>query len=357
MQSEQSLTSNSNVDSIRHEDANPFSYRSALQALLGMSNVEGRQVSYARMVPSVQLWDIPQPLTGQPAPLPEAVQETGLSFDDAVVPNSDSPASSPGASTPYHGLLEQKAMAPLRVPPQPRPMPAAHTARTLEESSTAQPRASARYANLVVAHRASPIEASIQHTLRQRNTDTTSEHDRGSGAAIAKVEQPDKVLEEIAITVPGTSKRSQHFPALAPAKHNDRPVSTAEESEDAAKERGHHRGLRTTQPPERGGLSAVERKPASESHLMADSAEVAVGRLGALSDPVPMETSPPASSSCGVRSTIWPQRWLPDRPGRQTKPNPSRPYRRSRKRRHGSSSSNRLRRGLDHHGRFGNGVI
>ncbi len=82
MESEQSLTPHSDVDHIRRESAIPFAYRSALHALLGMSDVEGRQVSYAQMVSPVELRYTPQPLPGQLWDLQEAWQETDPSGFD-----------------------------------------------------------------------------------------------------------------------------------------------------------------------------------------------------------------------------------------------------------------------------------
>jgi hypothetical protein len=263
MESEQSLTPHSDVDHGRRERATPFSYRSALHTLLGMSDVEGGQVSYARMIPPVEWRDTPQPLPGQSWDLQEAWQETDPSgFDEASAHDTDRSTGSPGAAAPHHGPLQEQALerrsshrsesrygqtpspstgegrgggearrgsqspslplpphpllppsggkgqdltgvlALLGVPPQPGPVPAAQTAQTLEASSQARPGASA--------------------------------HARGAGAATARVERPDEGVQEITIAVPGTSERPRHFPALAPEKQEDRPVSTAEESEAGA---------------------------------------------------------------------------------------------------------------------------
>jgi len=120
-------------------------------------------------------------------------------------------------------------------------MPVVHMARILEASSRAQPGA--------------------------------------SGAATARVERPDEGPQEITIAVPGISERRLHFPALAPAKQDDSPASTAEEVEGAAREREHPTSIRSTQPAERGGLSSVERPPTLASHLMAESEAGAIGRL------------------------------------------------------------------------------
>lgn len=280
MESERALTPNSDGDHVRRESATPFSYRSALRALLGMSDDMGKHVSYARMVPPVQLRYTTQSLTGQPSHLPEALQETDLSgFDDEVAHDPDSSAGSPGTAVRHHRPLEEKALL-LRTSLPSSPMPAAQTARIPEESRKAQPEISASSANPVVTNKAaSHPEVSIQSTPRQRDPDATSERDRGLGAATARVEQPERVPEEITIAVPGTSARPQHFPALAPAKQEDRPVSTAGESEGAARARGHQRDTGRTHPPERGGRSAVERTPALASPPMTASADEALARL------------------------------------------------------------------------------
>lgn len=247
MESEQSLTPHSERNRVRRESANSFSYRSALHALLGMSDGVGKHVSYARMVPPVQLRSTPQSLMGQASRLPEALQETDLSgFDDETAHYPDSSAGSPEATALHHRPREEKTLL-LSVPPQPDPTSA-----------------SARYAH---------------PTPRQRDTDATSEHDRGLSAATVSVERPERVPEEITIAVPGTSARPQHFLALAPAKQDDRPVSTAEESEGAARVRAHQRDTGRAHPPERGGLSAIERTSPSTSPLMAESADEVLGRL------------------------------------------------------------------------------
>jgi hypothetical protein len=254
MESEQSLTPNSDGDRVQQRaSANPFSYRSALHALLGMSDSEGKHVSYARMVPPVRY---------TPQSFLEALQETDLSdFDDEAAYHPGSSAGSSGAAAPHHAPFEGKGSSLLSVP-QPSP--------------TGTP---ASYANPVVANRSSHLEASTRHTPRQRDIDVTSEHDRGLGAATAKVDQPNEVPQEITIAVPGTSARPRHFPALAPEKQDDRPVSTTEEGKGVARASGHHRGLRSTLSPERGEQLAGERKPTSESHLIAESEDGALGRL------------------------------------------------------------------------------
>src|SRR6266545_1863564 len=160
---------------------------------------------------------------------------------DASTHHPDRSAGHPGPTAPHHGPFEEKALAFLGVPPQSGPMPVVHMARILEASSRAQPGA--------------------------------------SGAATARVERPDEGPQEITIAVPGISERRLHCPALAPAKQDDRPVSTAEEVEGAAREREHPTSIRSTQPAERGGLSSVERPPTLASHLMAESEAGAIGRL------------------------------------------------------------------------------
>lgn len=243
MESEQSLTPNSAVDHVRRESATPFSYRNALHALLGISDADGGHVHYARTLPPVELRYPPQPVPDQPWHLPEAWQETAPSgFDEAAARHPGPSAGRPGSAAPHHAPSEEQALALLGVPSQPGSLPAVQTVQPLEASSQAQPGV--------------------------------------SGVATARVERPDERPQEITIAVPGISERRLHFPALAPAKQDDRPVSTAEAVEGAAREREHPTGIKSTQPAERGGLSTVERKPASASHLMAEREAGAVGRLG-----------------------------------------------------------------------------
>jgi hypothetical protein len=255
---EQSLTPNSERGRVQRESTDSFSYGSALEALLGMPDVAGKHVSSPRMLPPVQSRYATQSF------LAEALPETDLTgFDDEEATHDPaSSAGSPGAAVPHHGPFAGKGLSLPSVPPQPGPMGAP-----------------ARHANPVVAHRASQPGISISHTSRQRDTDATSEHDRGFGAATVRVERPDQVPEEIDISVPGISARLQHSPALTTEKQDERPVSTAGEGEGAARARGHQRGTGSTEPPERGGLSAVERQSASAGDLMAESEKRASGRL------------------------------------------------------------------------------
>src|SRR5262245_12205693 len=114
MESEPSLTPNSAVDHVRRESATPFSYRSALHALLGLSDIEERHVNYARTIPPVELRYPPQPLPDQPWPLPQAWQETDPpGFDEASAHHPGRSAGPPvPTASPPRPVAEQAMVLP-----------------------------------------------------------------------------------------------------------------------------------------------------------------------------------------------------------------------------------------------------
>jgi hypothetical protein len=233
MESEPSLTPISAVDHVRRESATPFSYRSALHALLGLSDIEERHVSYTRTVPPVEVRYSPQPLPDQPWHLPQAWQETDPSgFDEAAAhhpaPSAEPPA--PDAAMPT-GVTRLGARGERENLPQ----------QVIEgEGVATEERETGDRGGIRETtgnrSRVSRPGASMPSILQQGDPDVTAAHGGVSGVATARVEQPDAGPQEATIAVPGISERRLYFPALAPAKQDNGSVGTTEEAEGAARE-------------------------------------------------------------------------------------------------------------------------
>jgi hypothetical protein len=228
MESEQSPMSNDDVDSIWRDAGTPWHYRSAVRALLGMPAAEGENPTRARLVPPVGFqYHLPPP-TGVASRIPDPLEEIVPSaFDEVQTRAVHGSEDIPGEAAPDHWPVEVLRNWLLDTPPPAPTTTVAPRPSTLAQSPGAQPDAVDRSPTPAVATRTSHHRGLAQHTTPHQDASAPAERGRESVAAPVTATQAGDVLEHTTIAVPGISKQSQYFPALAPAKPDDEPASPA----------------------------------------------------------------------------------------------------------------------------------
>jgi hypothetical protein len=228
MEPEQPPTPNNDVDSTLHGAATPLYYRRAVRALLGIPEAEGGTPTFARLVPPVGFQYHRPPPTGVasriPDPLAAIVPST---FDEVQTRAVHGSENIPGAAAPDPWPVEALRNWLLDTPPPTSTTTGAPRPITLAQAPGAQSDAVDRSPTPAVATRTSHHRGLAQRTTPHQDAGAPAERGRESVTAPVTATQAGDGLEHTTIAVPGISKRSQYFPALAPEKPDDEPARTA----------------------------------------------------------------------------------------------------------------------------------